>query len=44
MCDFMQDIEACIKGMERYIQSYSFMVTEGAFIVKQWMEHIKSTT
>ena len=40
MFDFVQDIGACIRGMEFYIQSHSTVVSEGAIIVKKWLEYI----
>ena len=44
MFDLMQDIDACIKGMEHYINSRGVGVSQGAFIVKRWLEHIRCRT
>lgn len=44
MFDSMQDIEACLKGMEHYVKSRGVGVSQGAFVVKRWLEHIKCTT
>ena len=44
MIALVQDIDACINGMDHYVTSRGVSVSQGAFIVKRWMEHIKCTT
>ena len=44
MIALVQDIEACVKGMDHYIKSRGVLASQGAYIVKQWLEHIKCTT
>ena len=44
MFDLIQDINVCIKGMELYITHHKASASEGAKIVKRWLEHIKFAT
>ena len=44
MIALVQDIDACVEGMECYIRRHGVEVSQGAFVVKRWLEHTKCTT